>query len=106
MRKIAFAAALAACFATAALAADAQPAPAPKKGMGHCCSAETTPGWGLMTPEERKAHQEKMAGFKDADSCRAYMKEHHEAMEKRAKENGVKMGKGDRHGCDHLKKKA
>lgn len=104
MRKTLLTAALAAaCFTTASFAAD--PPATQKKGMGgHCCSADTTPGWGMMSAEERKKHQEKMTGFKDADSCKAYMDEHHKAMQARAMEKGKTLPKDVGHGCDHLKK--
>ena len=45
----------------------------------------------MMNAEERKKHQEKMGGFKDKDSCMAYMGEHHKSMEARAKQKGQKM---------------
>ena len=106
-KRLLTAALAAAVLATASLALQAQQTDKPmmNKGAG-CCSAENTAGWNMMSVEEQKAHQQKMAGMKDSNSCMAYMKEHHTAMEARAKEKGMKMGKGDGHGCDHLKKKS
>lgn len=49
-----------------------------------------TPGWSMMTPDERQAHHDRMAGFKSYEECRAYMDEHHKDMQARAKERGVK----------------
>lgn len=111
MRKTSLTAALAATLlaSASALVLAQQPAPAPApspKAGGHCCSAKDTAGWDMMNAEERKQHQEKMTGFKDKDSCMAYMDEHHKSMEARAKEKGRKLPKEGGHGCDHLKKKA
>ncbi|MBL8484475.1 MAG: hypothetical protein JNJ60_19935 [Rhodocyclaceae bacterium] len=48
-----------------------------------------TPGYGLMTPEERSAHVDKMRSMQSADECKAYLAEHHARMVERAKEKGV-----------------
>jgi len=88
----------------AALAQGPGPGMGMDKGMmGGCCSAKDTPAWSMMTPEERKAHQEKMLGFKDMGACSAYMDEHHKQMQARAKDRGMKMPEGQDHGCDRLK---
>ena len=50
-----------------------------------------TPGWSMMTPQERKAHQDKMRGMGNADECKTYMDEHHRQMADRAKEKGVTL---------------
>lgn len=49
---------------------------------------KNTPGWSLMTSEERHEHRNKMHGFKTVDECRAYHEEHVKRMEARAKEQG------------------
>lgn len=49
-----------------------------------------TPGWSLMTPQERDAHRERMQGFKDYDECKAYVAKHHDEMVARAKGQGGK----------------
>lgn len=56
-----------------------------------------TPGWSLMTPEERTAHREKMHSFKSVDECKAYHDEHVKLMDARAQEKGkpVKPFRGD-----------
>jgi hypothetical protein len=114
MKRILFAAALAAT----SLLVTAQPygpgpgqgqgpGPGMGKGMGPRFDAQTTPGWAMMNPEERKAHQERMFGFKDPAACQAYMTEHHKLMESRAKEQGKALPfKGPGPGCDYLKPKA
>ncbi|MBG6079890.1 Spy/CpxP family protein refolding chaperone [Rubrivivax gelatinosus] len=48
-----------------------------------------TPGWALMTPEERTAHQTKMRSMTTRADCRAYVEQHHADMAARAKERGV-----------------
>ena len=48
-----------------------------------------TPGYMLMTPEERTAHLNKMRSLQSADECNAYMTEHRAKMTERAKEKGA-----------------
>lgn len=80
--------------------------PGPGAMMGPRFNEQTTPGWTMMTPEERKAHQERMFSFKDRGECQAYMAEHRKQMEARAKEKGKSLpGKGPGPGCDYLDKK-
>lgn len=50
-----------------------------------------TPGWSMMTPQERKAHQDKMGAMGTADECKTYMDQHHQQMADRAKEKGVTL---------------
>lgn len=59
--------------------------------------AGNTPGWSLMTPEERQAHHDKMLSFKTVDECKAYHDEHVKLMAARAKEQGkqVRRTRGD-----------
>jgi hypothetical protein len=101
---------LAAVLAAGSFAVLAQPyGPGPGMGPGKVprFNEQTTPGWAMMTPEERKAHQERMLAFKDPAACKAYMEEHHKLMESRAKEKGKKLAfKGPGPGCDYLKPKA
>lgn len=47
-----------------------------------------TPGWALMTPQERDAHREQMRTMHSYDDCKAYHAQHHEQMAARAKERG------------------
>jgi hypothetical protein len=53
--------------------------------------ADYTPGWTLMTPEERQAHQQRMAGMQTHADCKAYVDQHHADMVARAKERGMAM---------------
>ncbi|HEY0847208.1 MAG TPA: hypothetical protein VGE12_17695 [Noviherbaspirillum sp.] len=99
-----------AAFSQAAAPADKAPtdsskpsvtAPGPRAGMGPGMGAgmgprggmmrfdqKNTPGWSLMTPEERTAHRDRMHSFKTVDECRAYHDEHVKQMDARAKEKG------------------
>ena len=113
MRTTLLAAALALAFA-----ATAQPTQQPAQGAGpgrgmvggpmmggQCCGADVTPGWAMMTPEERRQHQEKMRGFKDQQACQAYMDDHHKKMQERAKEQGKALPfEGPGRGCNFLPK--
>lgn len=57
--------------------------------MGGRFGAGVTPGWAMMSPEERTAHQTAMRDMKSYDDCVAYRDKHHEAMQARAKEKGM-----------------
>jgi hypothetical protein len=60
-------------------------------GPGWRAGPRNTSGWALMTPDERRAHHEKMQGMKSHDECRATMDQHHAEMVARAKERGTAM---------------
>jgi hypothetical protein len=62
-----------------------------------------TPGWSLMTAEERTAHQQKMWSFKTFDECKAYQAEHHTAMSAKAKEQGKTLPAPRANACDRMK---
>jgi len=62
-----------------------------------------TPGWALMTAEERSAFQAKMHAVKTYDECKLLQTEHHAAMEARAKEKGVTLPTPRQNGCDNMK---
>lgn len=82
-------------------------APAPQPGAGPGARGprgrmmrfdeKNTPGWSLMTSEERLAHRDRMHAFKTTDECKAYHDEHLKQMEARAKEQGksFKRFRGD-----------
>ena len=107
MRTMLFAAALALAFAAAA-----QPGPGAAPGRGGPMGgpmgdprfgAEVTPGWTMMTAEERREHQERMRGFKDQQACQAYMEQHHKKMQERAKEQGRALpSQGPGRGCNFV----
>jgi hypothetical protein len=85
--------------------ATAQPGPGPGgKGPGGRWGADFTPGWGMMTPQERREHQSKMQSMKTYDECRSYMDEHHKAMVERSTSKGAAVpGKPRRDACAGLK---
>lgn len=64
---------------------------------------DNTPGWSLMTAEERSAHQQKMWSFKTFDECKAYQAEHHTAMTAKAKEQGKTLPAPRANACDRMK---
>ena len=64
---------------------------------------DNTPGWKLMSVEERAAHSGKMRAAKTYDECKALQAEHHQAMEVRAKEKGVTLPAPRQNGCDRMK---
>jgi hypothetical protein len=50
--------------------------------------SDDTPGWSMMTEQERKEHQERMRTMKTYEECKAYADQHRELMNARAKERG------------------
>jgi hypothetical protein len=86
-RTILFAAAVA-LTSTLALAQGPGMGPGAGKGPGFRFGPENTPGWSLMTSQERTDHRAKMMNTKSYDECKAYQDEHHKQMEARAKERG------------------
>jgi len=94
----------------AALAAPVLAQPGPGMGGmggggGMRFNQNNTPGWSLMTPEERTEHQTKMRAVKTYDECKALQTEQHAAMEIRAKEQGVTLPVPRQNGCDRMKAK-
>lgn len=73
------------------------------RGMARA-GAGITPGWSLMTQQERDEHRTKMLGMKTYDECKAYQAQHHEQMVARAKERGKAMPVPRRDPCAGLKK--
>lgn len=72
-------------------------APGPQGGMGPgmgprgrmmSFDKSNTPGWLLMTLEERAAHRERMRSIQTVAECKAYHDEHRTQMDARAKEMG------------------
>lgn len=62
-----------------------------------------TRGWDLMSPEERIAHQARVRGFTDYQTCQSYRTEHHQLMVERAAARGLTLPESGRNFCDHLK---
>lgn len=63
-----------------------------------------TPGWIMMTPEERADHHRKMMEFKTYNACRAYQDDHPKQMEKRVKERHTVLHIPKHDGCDRMKR--
>lgn len=81
-------------------------APGGRPGPGPRWGRDDTPGWPMMSREERQTHRERMSSFKTYEECRAYMDEHHQQMTARAKERGRDMpGHPRRDACLPLKPK-
>ena len=73
---------------------------------GADAARESTPGWSMMTPEERQKHHEKMRGMRGHGECMEYMHEHHRHMESRAREKGTTLdGKDPGPYCEGMKKR-
>lgn len=116
LRSTAFAAAasaavlLLATFPTQAQEATPGAAPKPRAavsaatpGMG--MHRNNTPGWAMMTRQERDEHHRTMMGMKDHGACSTYMQEHHAKMVDRAKERGRAMpATPPQDGCAWLKR--
>lgn len=66
---------------------------------------DDTPGWALMTPQEREQHRERMRSMKTYEECTRYQQEHHQQMVERARERGGKpLAQPRRDACRGLKK--
>jgi hypothetical protein len=64
-----------------------------------------TPGWSLMTRQERNAHRDRMRSMTTYEECQAYRDQHHEKMLARAEERGIKaLVQPRRDPCIGLKK--
>ncbi|MGV3572821.1 MAG: hypothetical protein ACO1PB_19670 [Ramlibacter sp.] len=72
-----------------------RPGGGPRGPMGRFGS-DYTPGWAMMTPQERDAHRASMHGAKTADECRQLVEEHRKLMEQRARERGMGNFRGPR----------
>ena len=73
------------------------------KGMRYQFNQDNTPGWSLMTPEERTAHRDKMLAAKTPEECKAVQEEHHKQMAARAKEKGQTLRGPRQNACDRMK---
>ena len=62
-----------------------------------------TPGWALMTAEERAAHQTQMRSVKTYEECNTLRDQQHQAMQVRAKEKGVTLMVPRQNVCDNMK---
>jgi len=64
---------------------------------------DNTPGWSLMTAQERTEHQTKMRAVKTYDECKTLQDERRVTMVTRAKEKGVNLAGPRQNGCDVMK---
>jgi hypothetical protein len=65
-----------------------------------------TPGWSMMSNDERTEHRNKMLGMQTYADCKAYIDEHRKLMEARAKERGVAAPRGPRQDmCERMKER-
>jgi len=62
-----------------------------------------TPGWSLMTPEERTATQSRMREVKTYEECVQVQAEHRTQMTTRAAERGVTLNTPQQNYCDVAK---
>lgn len=53
--------------------------------------SDYTPGWSMMSPEERRMHRERLASLRTYEECKAYMDKHREEMAERARLRGLPM---------------
>jgi hypothetical protein len=60
------------------------------RGPGARWGTDYTPGWSLMTEQERTEHQERLRTMTSRRECNAYMAQHRQQMAERAKERGGK----------------
>jgi hypothetical protein len=96
-------------------AAGAGPGPGAGAGCpgGYGPGAGAGPGYGmrgggqgmaLLTPEERTAHRDAMHSFKTVEECAAYMAQHQQLLQERAKAKGVEPPPGPRgNACERMK---
>jgi hypothetical protein len=67
------------------------------RGMAERWGPDRTPGWAMMSPEERAEHRRQMESVRTRDECRKTMDDHHRRMVERAKERGMMMPDRPRH---------
>src|SRR5512133_477083 len=68
-----------------------------------CCTPQNTYGWQLMTPDERKDHQAKLANVTEYNACKEYIDEHHKKMAERARGKGIVEPEMQINPCDSMK---
>lgn len=73
------------------------------RGMRYQFNKDNTPGWSLMTPEERSAHHNAMMSAKTYEECKAAQEAQHKQMEARAKEQGKTLPAPRQNACDRMK---
>lgn len=71
-------------------------------GAGWRAGQGNTPGFALMSQQERIDHQNRMRSMRSYDECVAYVGEHHALMATRAQEKGIAL-QPPRNPCDMMK---
>jgi hypothetical protein len=64
---------------------------------------DVTKGWMLMTPQERTEWNARMRAVTTYDECKTLQAEHHQTMEVRAQEKGIKLTPPRHNGCNMMK---
>lgn len=86
------------------LSATAQPGPGgAREGRGFRFNQANTPGWTLMTTQERATYRDKMLSSKTYAECKSIQAEKHALMEARAKEKGRTLPAPRSNACDNMK---
>lgn len=70
--------------------------PGARGGMGPRMGKDFTPGWAMMSTQERDEHHKRLQDAKTPEECRAVMDEHRKLMDQRAKERGMSGMRGPR----------
>lgn len=65
----------------------------------------TTPGWKLMTPDERSAYRDKLHATKSFEECQAVVHQTHQELAERAKASGKSIGVESDKACKRLSSK-
>lgn len=83
-----------------------RPAPGQPPAKAPKLSEANTPGWSMMSTQERAEHHAAMGATKTYDECHALAMKHHEHMKEKAQAQGKSVrAKPRRDPCDFLKKK-
>lgn len=79
----------------------------PGAGMGKQFNFDNdnTPGWTMMSREERAAHQKSMMDAKTYEECRAAQAANHEIMMGRAMAKGSTLPAPRFNGCDRMRER-
>jgi hypothetical protein len=73
-------------------------------GMGMKFGSTNTPGWSMMTKEERKEHHNKMMSAKTMGECTALHEDHRKLMEQRAKDKNITLRQPKHNPCEMMQK--
>ncbi len=102
-RNLLWVALLGAALAIPAWAQGPGPGNGPGKRGGFRYNQDNTPGWSLMTRDERIAYRDKMHAAKTYEECKAIYDEHRQQVEARAKEQGKTLRQPAHDACDRMK---